>query len=250
MGCGGDSIGSNGTGYTSMRDGALPGEGVAKPVSAATQTHIEPVLHSVPVERASQESRKKQEGGLRKAKAPKQAGNAKDGEGSQATAKKQGQSKVEGERGHNTMAVGERRDDTGTIPVALRDMPLTEWVKIEARVGPRAREKLEKGSRAGAKQGPAGVFGAVDVALPLSPPILQYPLNSGSGQAQKNIVGLRRLSKSSREGRKCIVYGMGIAEESDFEQMMAASGCETHAFDCTVDYEAPAVYKKRFVFHQ
>merc|ERR1719313_600884 len=43
---------------------------------------------------------------------------------------------------------------------------------------------------------------------------------------------------------------MGIAEESDFEQMMAMSGCETHAFDCTVDFEAPAVYKKQFKFHQ
>jgi hypothetical protein len=58
------------------------------------------------------------------------------------------------------------------------------------------------------------------------------------------------MSNLARKGRKCIVYGMGIAEESDFEQMMAVSGCETHAFDCTVDYEAEAVYKKKFTFHQ
>merc|ERR1719271_736450 len=142
------------------------------------------------------------------------------------------------------LQIGERKDSTGSIPVALRDMPVQNWMKIEADHAPKAKLKLEKGSQQGAKQGPGGVFGAVDVALPLKPPILQYPLNTGSGQAQKNIVGLRRMTKLAKEakegkegGRKCIVYGMGIAEESDFEQMMGRAGCETHGFDCTVDFE-------------
>lgn len=153
---------------------------------------------------------------------------------------------------NTTPLIGARRDSTGSIPVALRDMDLKEWTRIEKVYAPRAKKKLEEGSQKGAKQGPGrgAVFGAIDVALPLTPPILQYPLNHGTGQAQKNIVGLRRMSKEARKGRKCIVYGMGIAEESDFEQMMGHAGCETHAFDCTVDYEAEAVYKKPFAFHQ
>lgn len=149
-----------------------------------------------------------------------------------------------------SVQIGARKDSTGSIPVALRGLSVEEWMKVEAKHGPKALSQLKKGSQKDAKQGPSGVFGAVDVALPLRPPILQYQLNSGSGQAQKNIVGLKSLTKAAKQGRKCIVYGMGIAEESDFEQMMAQSGCETHAFDCTVDYEAEAVYKKKFTFHQ
>merc|ERR1711972_303149 len=43
--------------------------------------------------------------------------------------------------------------------------------------------------------------------------------------------------------------GMGIAWESNFEQQMAREGCETHAFDCTVDPASPVVAGKSFTFH-
>lgn len=42
---------------------------------------------------------------------------------------------------------------------------------------------------------------------------------------------------------------MSIAWESNFEQQMAREGCETHAFDCTVDPASPVVAGKAFAFH-
>lgn len=53
---------------------------------------------------------------------------------------------------------------------------------------------------------------------------------------------------SSRH-KKCIVYGIGISDNSDFEQNMARY-CEVHAFDCTISTDAPSVLGKSFVFHQ
>lgn len=69
----------------------------------------------------------------------------------------------------------------------------------------------------------------------------------GDSQGAKSIINpqhsLRLLNRS------CIVYGAGIARDSTFEKRMATH-CEVHAFDCTVGSTSPAVFRKRFAFHQ
>jgi len=114
-----------------------------------------------------------------------------------------------------------------------------------------AREELVRGARNGAQpqsQWKVGQnFEAVQVSLPLAPPIIKHDPAKGDGEGDKNIVGLQTLGK--RGGRRCVVYGMGIAWESHFEEQMAREGCETHAFDCTVDPTSPVVAGKSFTFH-
>ena len=78
-----------------------------------------------------------------------------------------------------------------------------------------------------------------------------YPLPSeifepGNGQAIKGMV---RPDLIFPKSRKCVVYGMGIADDSSFEAKMAQH-CEVHAFDCSVEVESPAVSGKPFTFHQ
>eukprot|EP00401_Gymnodinium_catenatum_P074007 CAMPEP_0117535104 /NCGR_PEP_ID=MMETSP0784-20121206/40761_1 /TAXON_ID=39447 /ORGANISM="" /LENGTH=617 /DNA_ID=CAMNT_0005331617 /DNA_START=217 /DNA_END=2071 /DNA_ORIENTATION=+ len=91
------------------------------------------------------------------------------------------------------------------------------------------------------------VFEAVNIALPLAPPILDHSPKSRSGEGDKNLVGSQQLKHS---GNRCVVYGMGISSDSAFEEQMAMLGCETHAFDCTIDPRAKSVTGKHFVFHQ
>merc|ERR1712039_719537 len=86
-------------------------------------------------------------------------------------------------------------------------------------------------------------FEAVQLSLPLAPPIIKHDPAVGDGEGDKNIVGLQLLGKGKK---RCVVYGMGIAWESNFEQQMAREGCETHAFDCTVDPASPVVAGKSF----
>jgi len=125
-------------------------------------------------------------------------------------------------------------------------MPLVAWRAFEA-LADEKRELLEKGSAKDAKpQESRDVFEAVEVSLPLEPPVLQHERSAGAGQGDKNIVGANQLT---RGGRRCVVYGMGIADDSSFEQRMQGMGCETHAFDCTVSPSAPAVAGKSFAFH-
>lgn len=47
----------------------------------------------------------------------------------------------------------------------------------------------------------------------------------------------------------CIVYGLGIAGDSSFEEALTTY-CEVHAFDCTISSDAPSVFGKPFKFHQ
>jgi len=127
-------------------------------------------------------------------------------------------------------------------------MPQAAWRAFEA-LADEKRALLEEGSKEGAK--PRGskrssVFEAVEVSLPLEPPVLKHSRNFGAGQGDKNIVGLSQLT---RGGRRCIVYGIGIADDSSFEQQMQNLGCETHAFDCTIGPSAPAVAGRSFKFH-
>lgn len=129
------------------------------------------------------------------------------------------------------------------------EMPLVAWRAFEA-LAEDKRQHLEKGSLENAQptspEVRGSVFEAVEVSLPLEPPVLKHQRELGSGQGDKNIVGLAQLT---RGGRKCVVYGMGIADDSSFEQQMQERGCETHAFDCTIDPSAPAVSGKSFKFH-
>jgi len=111
------------------------------------------------------------------------------------------------------------------------------------------REKLAKYAEAGAEPPDPNVKGVkystVLQSIPLAPPILDHDPAKGAGGESKNIVGKSAFGKKGR----CVVYGMGIATNSAFEQSMAAMGCETHAFDCTVNPENKVVKDKEFTFH-
>jgi hypothetical protein len=128
-------------------------------------------------------------------------------------------------------------------------MPPVAWRAFEDFAAGK-RKLLEEGSKTGATPRAPGsrgsIFDSVEVSLPLEPPILKHNREMGAGQGDKNIVGLNSLT---RGGRKCVVYGMGIADDSSFEQQMQALGCETHAFDCTIKSDAKAVVGKQFKFH-
>jgi len=109
-----------------------------------------------------------------------------------------------------------------------------------------SRTTLEKGLEEHQGSMFEPVFATVDMALPLAPPLIDHDWRTGDGQGDKNLVGMDLLAK---DGRKCVVYGMGIAKDPSFEMKMALLGCETHAFDCTVDPDAKHVFKQPFVFH-
>lgn len=128
-------------------------------------------------------------------------------------------------------------------------MPPVAWRAFEA-LAEEKRYKLVVGSSDSAA--PAhpevrgNVFEAVEIALPLQPPIIKHDPALGAGQGDKNIVGMNQMT---RGGHHCIVYGMGIAHDPGFELQMSRAGCETHAFDCTVDPQDPVVAAKPFKFH-
>lgn len=128
-------------------------------------------------------------------------------------------------------------------------LPAVAWRAFEA-LADEKRQLLEDGSKDGAiastKYKRGSVFEAVQVSLPLEPPILKHPRTGGKGQGDKNIVGLNQLTRGNRS---CIVYGIGIATDSAFEQQMQALGCETHAFDCTISPKSKAVANQKFTFH-
>lgn len=118
-----------------------------------------------------------------------------------------------------------------------------------------ARRDLVAGSQPGAQ--PSGsqpapadnrplVFQAVSISLPLAPPMILHTPGTGSGQGDKNIVGVPGLLQG---GNKCVVYGLGIADDPGFEQQMASTGCEVHAFDCTVNPNDKELVGKSFKFH-
>mmetsp|Transcript_119970 Transcript_119970/g.333838 ORF Transcript_119970/g.333838 Transcript_119970/m.333838 type:complete len:381 (+) Transcript_119970:63-1205(+) len=114
-----------------------------------------------------------------------------------------------------------------------------------------ARAELVKGSQPGAaaraRRTQGWVFSSVWLSLPVSSPVISRVHASQRSEMDKSIVGTQVLGK---DGRKCVVYGMGIAWESNFEQQMAREGCETHAFDCTIMPNSPAVANQPFTFHE
>lgn len=91
-------------------------------------------------------------------------------------------------------------------------------------------------------------FEAVDVELPLKPPLIDHIPRRfvRSDGVEKNLLGLHPKPGQ----KKCLVYGMGIAWDSRFEEFMAKNvGCEVHAFDCTISDQSAAVKDKDFTFH-
>mmetsp|Transcript_81787 Transcript_81787/g.215756 ORF Transcript_81787/g.215756 Transcript_81787/m.215756 type:complete len:157 (-) Transcript_81787:140-610(-) len=79
--------------------------------------------------------------------------------------------------------------------------------------------RLEAGTAKDAKPrdglGNENVFDGVHISCPLMPPLLDHDPRVGNGQGRKNILtGIRG------GGRKCIVYAVGIADDSGFEERM------------------------------
>merc|ERR1719359_701327 len=119
----------------------------------------------------------------------------------------------------------------------------------------RARHDLVAGAKPGAKPyesepPPADkrslVFQAVSISLPLAPPMIMHTPGTGAGQGDKNIVGKIGFT---RGGSKCVVYGIGIADDPSFEEQIAETGCEVHAFDCTVHSSDKELKGAKFTFH-
>lgn len=123
-------------------------------------------------------------------------------------------------------------------------MPPVAWRAFEA-VANKSHEKLVTGAIEHQDTTPH-VFAPVDIALNFMPPIIDHDWRGGDGQGNKNLIGIPQLAQ---EGRKCVVYGIGISSDSAFEQKMAKMGCETHAFDCTISTTSEAVSNKAFTFH-
>mmetsp|Transcript_104584 Transcript_104584/g.196915 ORF Transcript_104584/g.196915 Transcript_104584/m.196915 type:complete len:329 (+) Transcript_104584:67-1053(+) len=144
--------------------------------------------------------------------------------------------------------VQDTRDAEGEAGMSKAQLPAIV-VSAFQKVAEDARSKLVAGSAKGASPLGADVFSAIDVSLPLAPPILRFSPGSDYVDGEKNIVGMQVMSKSP-----CLTYGLGVSPAashmtSSFETQMA-NVCETHAFDCTVSATDPNVYKKPFHFHQ
>ena len=87
------------------------------------------------------------------------------------------------------------------------------------------------------------IFEDVEISYPFSTYMFQK--GDGIGGVKK---GMIRPDIIFPPSKKCVVYGMGIAEDSSFEIEMT-SFCEVHGFDCTVDPKASSVSSKPFMFH-
>jgi len=125
------------------------------------------------------------------------------------------------------------------------DFPEIAWRRLDD-LSRSSRVKLEKGLVEHKDSTNEPPFEKSEISLPIAVPLIDHDWRAGDGQGNKNLVGMDLLAK---EGRKCVVYGMGIAGDPSFELKMANLGCETHAFDCTVDPKAEHVFQKPFIFH-
>lgn len=85
-----------------------------------------------------------------------------------------------------------------------------------------------------------GVFDDVNISLHL-PAAALHP-SDGCGDFEKAFPWPELLEQP------CVVYGIGIANDSAFETLLAGR-CEVHAFDCTVPADFPSVRNKNFTFH-
>jgi hypothetical protein len=106
-------------------------------------------------------------------------------------------------------------------------------------------------SSKGKAQAPNNRFEAVQVELHLPVPLIDHiPVEGGAHEkglfGGKNLVGMADMKKKG-----CVVYSLGVAGDSTFEQNMNSTiGCEVHAFDCTINANAKSVKGKSFQFHE
>jgi len=87
------------------------------------------------------------------------------------------------------------------------------------------------------------VFDSISPLVTLPPKLVQRAL---SAEGSKTMIDPEILFRNL--STPCIVYGIGIATDSTFEQTMSGY-CEVHAFDCTITSQSPSVFNKAFKFH-
>jgi hypothetical protein len=130
-----------------------------------------------------------------------------------------------------------------TVASYLMAMPHDIMQLYKPDAAEQAKMELERGTSLGINQ-TKGVFDDVRLAFPLMPPYVDHAPRVFNVEGSKNIVGL-----STIDSNKCVVYAAGIASESGFEEELSKSGCEVHAFDCTINASYPSVSGKHFSFH-
>ena len=91
------------------------------------------------------------------------------------------------------------------------------------------------------------IFEDVLISLPYTAPMLgkkgSYNFASDS---DKNILNPELYASKENP---CLVYGLGVNTDSQFESRMAKY-CSVHAFDCTTSVKSPSVINQPFKFHQ
>lgn len=107
-----------------------------------------------------------------------------------------------------------------------------------------AKTELQRGISLGVDQ-KKGVFDDVRLAFPLMPPFVDHAPRVLNVEGTKDIVDFSKTDLNDR----CVVYAAGIANNSRFEEKLSKSGCEVHAFDCTISASSRAVAGKHFSFH-
>lgn len=121
--------------------------------------------------------------------------------------------------------------------------------KALKKVGQEAREKLIAGMNVPCND-KGCTFDDVLISLPFTAPILG---DRGSfnlaNDAIKNVLHPRFYSGDDGSNNTCLVYGIGVHQDSRFETMMAQH-CTVHAFDCTTALSSPSVVNQTFTFHQ
>jgi hypothetical protein len=106
-------------------------------------------------------------------------------------------------------------------------------------VGLRAFNQLLSGLSVPCESGEC-IFDDVLLSYPLKSPIVT--VGDGTGNDDKVMIQPQFVRKP------CIVYGIGIANNCQFEESLS-NDCETHAFDCTISAEEAHVKDKKFAFH-
>jgi len=122
--------------------------------------------------------------------------------------------------------------------VHLREPSLID--KALDRLARIARARLVNGIRLNINDN--NPFDDIIVSLPFTPPIISH------GYGDKAVLNPTIYSMPGNKN-SCLVYGIGLYNETRFEILMAQY-CEVHAFDCTTSENDPAVLNQPFAFHQ
>lgn len=111
-----------------------------------------------------------------------------------------------------------------------------------------ARAALALGTQEGAaprdRRRPGSDFDAVQVSLPLAAPILRHDVEADF----EDVVGMDAMLEQGA-GRSCVAYGLGVLRGAAFAEHMSRMGCETHAFDCTINPGSHLVAHANYTFH-